>query len=96
MLSKRAQAIYVESLEKQIADWKEGETLEGDAKLFKEEGIVREQWQPAGAKIEYNKSRLERGGWNIPGPLNLDDEEDENDELDDLGNQATFGEEGQR
>ena len=91
MLSKRAQAVYVASLEKKIADLKEGESLEADAKLLKEEGIVREQWQTAGAKIEYNRSRLERGGWNIPGPLNLDDEEDDNDELDDLGNQGTAG-----
>jgi hypothetical protein len=42
MLSKRAQAVYVASLEKKIADLKEGESLEADAKLLKEEGIVRE------------------------------------------------------
>ena len=40
----------------------------------------------AGSKIEYKKSDLERGGWNVPGPLNLDDEEDDNVEQDDLNN----------
>ena len=34
--------------------------------------------------IEYFKSRLERGGWNAPGALNLDDEEDAGMDQDDL------------
>lgn len=37
-----------------------------------------------GSKIEYIRSREERGGWNIPGPLNIDDEEDDNVDQDDL------------
>lgn len=37
-----------------------------------------------GSKIEYVKSKLERGGWNVPGPLNLDDEEEDNVWQDDL------------
>ena len=52
--------------------------LSADAKLFMEEGIVREQWEPAGTNIEYVKSSIERSGWNIPGPLNIDEEEEEN------------------
>ena len=37
-----------------------------------------------GTKIEYTKSKLERGGWNIPGPTNLDDEEEPNVDQDDI------------
>ena len=43
-----------------------------------------EQWESVGAKIEYTKGKLERTGWNVPGPLNLDDEEEDNVEQDDL------------
>lgn len=43
-----------------------------------EQGIVREQWQPAGEKIEYVKSHIERAGWNLPGPINIEHEEDDN------------------
>ena len=45
---------------------------------------MREKWISAGSKIEYFKSKLERGGWNIPGPQNLDDEEDMNVDQDDI------------
>ena len=37
-----------------------------------------------GEKIEYVKSGLERDGWNVPGPLNIDDEEEGGVEQDDL------------
>ena len=46
------------------------------AKLLKEKGIVQEQWENAGCKIEYTKSKLERSGWKFPGPLNHDDEDE--------------------
>ena len=58
--------------------------ISADARLLKERGVVREQWQAAGSKIEYTKSKLERGGWNVPGPLNIDDEEEANVDQDDL------------
>ena len=60
--------------------------------MFKEKGLVTEQWQAVGTKIEYFKSKLERGGWNVPGPLNLDDEEEPNVDQDDLNIQALQGE----
>lgn len=93
MLSKREQAEYVKSLEEQIRKYKEAKAnpkqkvkpvLDPDAKLFMEKGIVKEQWRSVGIKIQYRKSKLEREGFNIPGPLNIDDEEDRNIELDDL------------
>ena len=37
-------------------------------------------------KIEYVKSTIERAGWNLPGPLNIDQEEEENVDQDDLAN----------
>ena len=49
-----------------------------------DKGIVKEQWKGVGIRIQYLKSKLEREGFNIPGPLNIDDEEDQNIELDDL------------
>ena len=47
-------------------------------------GLVREQWRTVGNKIEYCRSKHQRGGWNVPGPLNLDDEEEDNVWQDDL------------
>ena len=58
--------------------------LDAPAKLLLEKGIVTEQWQAVGTKIEYYRSKLERGGWYTPGPLNLDEEEEENVDQDDL------------
>ena len=52
------------------------ESDDADVKLFREEGIIREQWRTAGTKIEYVRSKLERSGWNEPGPINIDEEED--------------------
>ena len=70
------------ALEAEIASYNEYDPdstpLSSGARLLKEKGIVHEQWQNAGTKIEYFKSRLERGGWNMPGPLNLDQEEEDN------------------
>lgn len=81
MLSKHKQALYVENLEAPIADNKarlaakdeedspQSQTKRvepsADARLLMEEGIVREQWQPAGEKIEYFKSHIESAGWNL-------------------------------
>lgn len=71
-------------------DQDEKAVLSPDAKLLKEKGVVREQWEPAGAKIEYIKSKVERSGWNVPGAINKDDEEDvtfgQNDLHQDFGN----------
>ena len=58
--------------------------LDADARLLRDHGIVREQWQSVGEYIAYVRSEQERGGWNIPGPLNLIDEEEVNEEQDDL------------
>ena len=49
---------------------------------------MTEQWQAVGTKIDYVKSKLERAGWNVPGPLNLDDEEEPNVDQDDLNVQV--------
>ena len=96
MLSKKHQAAYVKELEQQVEKYKEqmmaatgeeGTTvpeLDAPAKLLLEKGIVTEQWQSVGTRIEYYRSRLERGGWYSPGPLNLDEEEDDNFDQDDL------------
>ena len=51
---------------------------------MKDHGIVKEQWETAGAKIEYTKSKEKRGGWHIPAPLNLEDDDDVNINEDDL------------
>ena len=58
--------------------------LDAETRYLLETGLVREQWKPAGSNIEYTKSSIERTGWSIPGPLNIDDEEDENADQDDL------------
>ena len=63
------------------------------AKLYKEKGVVEEQWEPAGTKIEYVRSKLQRGGWKAPGQANADDEEDDNVDQDDL-NVAPTSEDG--
>ena len=93
MLSKREQRDYVKSLEAQIArhckhksdpDSTDAFEMDTEARLLFEKGMVKEQWKNVGDKIEYVRSKIEREGWNIPGPLNIDDEEDQNIELDDL------------
>ena len=96
MLSKRCQKEHRKKLEAEIANFSEDnpnqEPLSDDAKLLKEKGIVKEQWIEAGTKIEYKKSELQRGGWNMPGPINLDEEEEANVEQDDLQNMGNnFG-----
>ena len=58
--------------------------LSDGARMLRERGVVREQWEPTGTKIEYCRSNLQRGGWNIPGPLNLDEEEEDNVDQDDI------------
>ena len=40
--------------------------LDEEAKLFRDEGIVKEVWQPVGTNISYKKSMFERGGWSVP------------------------------
>lgn len=85
ILSKRSQKEYVEKLEEINAKHHQSddltmidEELDSDAKLFMDEGIVREKWRAAGTNLEYFRSKLERTGWNEPGPINIDDEEDAN------------------
>ena len=93
MLSKKHQQAHIKALEAEIAKYEEAvadeysqshEPLSPEAKLYRSHGIVTEQWQAVGTKIEYVKSKLERAGWNVPGPLNIDDEEEPNVEQDDL------------
>ncbi len=85
----------MEALEAEIASFEDGSAseLSAAAERYKEKGIVEEQWEPAGSKIEYVKSKLERGGWKAPGQANADDEEEDNVDQDDL-NVAPASEEG--
>ena len=59
----------MEAIEAEIARFEDGSAseLSAAAKLYKEKGIVEEQWQSAGTKIEYVRSKLQRGGWKAPG-----------------------------
>ena len=101
MLSKRKQREYVRGLKAQIAKYDADESIDRqplseDAKLLKEKGIVNEQWEPVGSKIEYSKSKLERDSWKVPGSImkkgkresksamHIDDEEEPNQDQDDL------------
>lgn len=92
MLSKKHQAAHVKGLEAEIEEYDAAlaqnpdkvPTLSHEAKRLKETGLVTEQWQAAGKNIEYIKSKMERAGWNVPGPLNLDEEEEPNVDQDDL------------
>ncbi len=34
-------------------------------------------WVPVGEEISYWRTDIQRSGWRVPGPLNLDDEEDD-------------------
>jgi hypothetical protein len=36
-----------------------------------------EWWRPVGEEMCYWRSEIQRSGWRVPGPLNLDDEEDD-------------------
>ena len=91
ILSKRKQKEHIKKIEDEIAayekaggDMNDELNLSTAARIYKEKGVVQEQWETAGAKIEYVKSKLERAGWHVPGPLNLDDEEEANVDQDDL------------
>jgi hypothetical protein len=35
------------------------------------------EWQPIGDDICYWRTDIQRSGWRVPGPINLDDEEDD-------------------
>ena len=41
-------------------------------------------WIASGFNISYYKSEVSRSGWRVPGPINLDDEEDDDQVLDDI------------
>lgn len=41
-------------------------------------------WSSIGEGLVYWKTDVQRSGWRIPGPINLDDEEDDDEILDDL------------
>lgn len=41
-------------------------------------------WTPEKEEAQYTRSNVVRSGWRIPGPLNLDDEEDDDQVLDDI------------
>ena len=53
-----------------------GQELDEEARLFKEEGIVKQIWEPVGTNIVYKRSLFERGGWSVPMSANIDEEED--------------------
>eukprot|EP00347_Sterkiella_histriomuscorum_P002278 403368770 len=55
-------------------------------KQFEEsEGVSEnEGWVTAGQEIQYWKTDIQRSGWRVPGPINLDDEEDDDQVLDDI------------
>ena len=95
MFSKHHQANYLKSIKEELEKFDEAKDkiseygvelpiLSDGAKLYRDKGVVQEQWQAVGVNIEYTKSKLERGGWQVPGPLNLEDEEEENIDQDDL------------
>lgn len=54
------------------------------SKKQEEESEQKLGWVPAGERICYWKTDIQRSGWRIPGPLNLDDEEDDDQILDDI------------
>lgn len=70
MFSKKRQIQHLEELKMEIKDSQEDKKaqISPEAIRFRDEGVVREIWTPAGSKIEYFKSKLERAGWTIPGP----------------------------
>lgn len=41
------------------------------------EEVGNQGWQPVGEEICYWKTDIQRSGWRVPGPINLDDEEDD-------------------
>lgn len=49
-----------------------------------EEETNNAEWQPVGESISYWRTEVQRSGWRIPGPLNMDDEEDDDQVLDDI------------
>jgi hypothetical protein len=42
-----------------------------------EEETGNTKWQSVGEEICYWKTDVQRSGWRVPGPLNMDDEEDD-------------------
>lgn len=55
---------------------RDGAELDEDLRLYKEKGVIKEIWKPAGMNIKYQRSTHERGGWSVPGPANMEEEED--------------------
>ena len=49
-----------------------------------EEETGTPEWKSVGEGLSYWRTEVQRSGWRIPGPINLDDEEDEDQILDDL------------
>jgi hypothetical protein len=47
------------------------------SKKHEEESEQNNGWVPAGEEICYWKTEIQRSGWRVPGPINLDDEEDD-------------------
>ena len=45
---------------------------------------LHEGWVPIGDEMNYWRTDIQRSGWRVPGPLNLDDEEDDDQFLDDI------------
>jgi len=54
------------------------------SKKHQEESEQKHEWQPVGEEICYWRTDIQRSGWRVPGPINLDDEEDDDQILDDL------------
>lgn len=85
MFSKKRQAKYERDLKARLLSAeKEGAELDEDLRLYKEKGVIKEIWKPVGMNIKYQRSTHERGGWSVPGPANLEEEEDVGAEQDDL------------
>ena len=45
--------------------------------LLQEEELWDSGWTPIKEEAQYARSNVIRSGWRIPGPLNMDDEEDD-------------------
>ena len=85
MFSKKRQAKYEKDLRAKLAAAeREGTELDDELQLLKEKGVVKEIWKPVGMNIKYQRSSHERGGWSVPGPANMEEEEDVGAEQDDI------------
>ena len=51
--------------------------VEDSEKLNDEDSSKSDGWVAVGQNICYWKTDIQRSGWRVPGPLNMDDEEDE-------------------